>query len=261
MTRQTISDMYWIHPRTVLYGLIAFMIVILAKAIYTPLTNDLLETQERAIQQSRLYASQIVDGEVGKLIYRSDQTVIKKLRNTPPPSFRNIPTSQVHETRLLPSNHWLRAPVSAEFNPPESRMQIIKLERHESYFVITFAALKEPYYSDYIESDGRPLLVTVAVRYIEEPRENLFVQWLARFANINWFPRFIREAASGDWYLIDYRYSFNLREYYDWIRANESRLYAESEQKNKESFSKLLSPTWREEINKQASVKTISLHL
>lgn len=261
MTRPQILVLHWVRSHILLVALIVCGLVIVAKTFNTPSTNQILKTPDRAVQQARLFASQLVIGDVEWLIHRADQAAIEKLRNFPPPSFRDISQTQVYETRFLPFGHWLLAPVTAEFSPPESRMQLVKLERRESFFVMTFAALSESYLASYIEAEGRPLVVAVAVRYIEEPRENPFARWLTRLANVDLFPEFIREAASGDWYLIDYRYSFNLREYYEWVRTNEQRLYAQAEQEEQEALSKQKSSGWLSDLKNRAYEESGALHL
>lgn len=225
MTIQQVSVFRWLRAHPFLSGAIALAIFLTVAAIDTPEHNHLRETPERAIQQARMFASHIVNGDIESLIQFTDPETAKALRRTPPPSFRNIPQSELYETKLLPLSHSSLVPIYATFSPPESRMQIIRLERLESFFVMTFAALSEPYSYSYLDLDGRPLVVTVAIRYIEKPPKNLLVSWRNRIANIYWLPSTIRETASGDWYVIDYGYSFNLREYYEWVRKNEQRLH------------------------------------
>jgi hypothetical protein len=243
--------MQWIRSHAVLTGIVAFAVLLIAITSNTSPTNDLLGNPERAVQQGRLYASLLVTGNIEDLMYRAHQAALEKLRNSPPPSFGDLTQAEIYETKGLPLGHSVRAPITAEFSPPESRMQIVKLERRNTYFVMTFAALAESYLSAYIEADGRPLVVSVAVRYLEERPETAFSRWLAQLRNIKLLPSFIREGSSGDWYLIDYRYSFTLREHYDWIRKNEQRLYAEAEQENEKWRLWMESPRWQEEMDKQ----------
>lgn len=255
MVSQQFSIFRWFRTHLFLSGVIGLATVLIVGTIDTPESNNLRETPERAIQMARIFSSYIVDGDVESLIHFTDQEeTAERLRRSPPPSFRNILWSEVEETKLLPRSHSLLAPIDATFSPPESRMQIIRLERRESFFVMTFVALSEPYHmGEYIEADGHPLVVTVAVRYIVKPPKTPVVRWRNRLANIDWLPDTIHEMASGDWYLIDYRYSYNLREYYEWVRKNEQRLYNQWEQDMKNAPSEIGSKNWLNGLENRVS--------
>ena len=149
MTRHQTSIVRWVRAHVLLTVVIVLTTAIVIKAIYTRPTNSLRHTQEYAIQQAQVYFSHIVDGETEQLTKFADQATKSKLHSFPLPSFRTNMESGVYETKLLPLRHWLFAPVHASFSPSESRMQLIRLERRESVFVMTFAALKESYLSGY----------------------------------------------------------------------------------------------------------------
>lgn len=102
MTIKQASGFRWLRAHPFLSGAIAFAIFLAVAAIDTPEHNHLRETPERAIQQARMFASHIVNGDIERLIQFADPETAKALRRTPPPSFRNIPQSELYETKLLP---------------------------------------------------------------------------------------------------------------------------------------------------------------
>lgn len=263
MIPQQFSIFRWFRTHLFLSGVIGLATVLVVEAIDTPESNNLRETPERAIQMARIFSSYIVDGDVESLIHFTDQEeTAERLRRSPPPSFRNILWSEVEATKLLPRSHSSLAPIDATFSPPESRMQIIRLERRDSFFVMSFVALSGPQFTnEYIEADGHPLVVTVAVRYIVKPPKTPFGRWRNRLANIDWLPDTIHEMVSGDWYLIDYRYSFNLREYYEWVRKNERRLYNQWEQDMKNTPAVIGSKDWLNGLGNRASEEVKSSYL
>jgi hypothetical protein len=205
--------------------------LLIIKSFDTPRSNDLLKDQDRALRLARIYASQIVVSDIEALRDKAliGSVAAEVLVSTPPPDWRGISNSLDVETKYGPFGRRLMHPVRADFSPPDSRMQLLRLRRHGDFLVLTFAALDDTASSQFVRIDGRPLIVSVAIRYFVSVPTDQLGQWLRKLANVNFLPDFVRRRASGDWYLIDYQYSFNLREYYDWVQQNAQRLYAKNE--------------------------------
>lgn len=227
-------------------GALGALLVI--KSVDTPTSNDLLKDQDRAQWLARTYANQIADSDIEAL---RDKALIgsgaaEELISSPPPDWRGISRSLDVETKYGPFGLRLMSPFWSRFSPPDSRMQLLRLRRQGDFLVLTFAALDGNASSQFVRIDGRPLLVSVAIRYFVPIPTDRFGQWLRRLVNVSFLPDFIRRRASGDWYLIDYRYSFNLREYYDWVQQNAQRLYAENENVLQEEASRRSKLTGKE---------------
>lgn len=260
MTSRLLLIIAWARSHMLLSAMIGLSMLVVVKMIYTHPTNSLRKTQEHAIQRAKLLSHYIVNGDIEQLVQRADEAMIDRLQKFPITSFRDILQSELYETKRIPPWHWLLSPVHATFSPPESRMQLIKLERKGSFFVMTFAALKESYLTDYIDADGRPLLVSVAIRYVEPQLTSLASEWIHRLINVDWLPDFVRESVSGNWYLIDYRYSFSLRDYYNWVRTNEERLFEEAEKSKHQQLSEIEGDNWYSNLMNRASDEVVSLH-
>lgn len=214
---------HWIRSHYLLSGGIALMAALAWTATHTRPTNSLLYTQDRAIERARSFSLFILNGEVERLLPSAYAVAAKKLRDSPPAPFQDV---TLESFLSLPRS--VLSPLFAVFTPADSRMQLYQLQRRGIGFVMTFAALREGYESGYIEADGHPSIISVAVRYVEEQPEGLFAKWQSRLTNVHWLPNSVRASASGDWYLIDYEYSYNLRDYYRWVRRNEERLLVQA---------------------------------
>lgn len=228
MNDANISLGRWIQS----HYLISFAIVLMAALAWaasdTHPTNSILYTQDRAIERGRTFSLYILNGEVAQLVPAAYSTAARKLKDSPPASFHDVTREQFLS---LPSS--AISPLFAVFTPPDARMQLYKLNRREDDFVMTFAALRG-YKDGYIGADGHPLVVSVAVRYVEAQPKGLLAEWRNRLTNFSWLPNSVRTSVSGDWYLIDYEYSYNLRDYYGWVRRNEQRLHEKLIQEQKE---------------------------
>jgi type II secretory pathway pseudopilin PulG len=204
--------------------------ILVIRSFDTPTSNNLLKDQDRAIWLARTYANQIVDSDIEELRDKAliGSVAAQELVSSPPPDWRGISRNLDVETKYGPFGRRLMYPVRARFSPPDSRMQLLRLRRQGDFLVLTFAAVEGFAPGQFVRIDGRPLIVSVAIRYFVPVPNDRLGQWLRQLVNVSFLPDFIRKRASGDWYLIGYRYSFNLREYYDWVQQNAQRLYAEN---------------------------------
>ncbi len=213
--------------------------------------NDLRKTDEEAILQGKKFASHIWRGETSELVWHSDADIIAGLKESPLPSMLDRSNSEVVEFEALPRQHHLLTPFHSNFVPPESEMRLTQFERSDGILVLTFLVWHDQSRVTFISQDKEPLVIAVAVRYVNPDPDSVFRDWMRRVVNISWMPDEIRTIASGYWMLIDYRYNFNLREHYDWIKTNEKRLNQESKNQESESLKWLESltfPAWNESI-------------
>lgn len=136
--------------------------------------------------------------------------------------------------------HSLWHPLVHSFEPEQSRLQLRKLDSRDNSYVLTFAALGATFGREVIYLEGAPMIVSVGVRYLDNRDERTIAKLARKIANLEFLPATVRKlGAGGQWYLIDFRASYNLRNYYDWLLKNGKRIYADEQEKDAE-FTKSL---------------------
>ncbi len=103
------------------------------------------------------------------------------------------------------------------FLPDIEDIKLLALERHESFFAMTFA------YEDYlgriveIPEKGK-LLFSVVVRYYEPTDDRIIPKLLRKIANLP-ILRYVtgKLGTTGCWIVVDYSYKFNRSDYLNWV--------------------------------------------
>lgn len=103
------------------------------------------------------------------------------------------------------------------FSPDIEDIKLLALERHESFFAMTFA------YEDYlgkiveIPEKGK-LLFSVVVRYYQPIDDRIMPKLLRKIANLSLL-RYVtgKLGTTGRWVVVDYSYKFNQSDYLNWV--------------------------------------------
>ena len=207
-------------------GLFAVSIVLV---YFSPDDNDLLETTGDAIESAHRYVNDVVRGDNPRL----DEVILTtgdgKHHFEPVPSL-SVARDDVGYEEILKLPYVIREPVDAHFAEPKDRLQLMTLESRSDYYVLTFGVRISPYDRGVIKRDGEPMVVAVAIRYFRMKSDSWFKTASRKIANLWFLPEILRRRGSrGSWYLIDFGYTYNLRQFFDWGRENASRLRAQTE--------------------------------
>lgn len=221
--------------------LIAF--AVLSFFVYeSPSDNNWTNNTEGAIKKASLFAGYIRSGRKDALAPFVTGLSKARLESDSMPSMMDIVVwSELQKKDIKPPmHHFLWAPAVADFRNPEKSVQLIILERKDSFFVLTFAGVKDDWSSNTLYKDGKPMVVSIAIRYFSGGEDNSLRFLLRKFFNLDWMPDFLKKnGEKGDWVILDYGYSFTTREYYDWVKENGPRLYSEAEAR-KDEFMKTI---------------------
>lgn len=103
------------------------------------------------------------------------------------------------------------------FSPDIEDIKLLALERHESFFAMTFT------YEDYlgkiveIPEKGK-LLFSVVVRYYQPIDDRIMPKLLRKIANLSLL-RYVtgKLGTTGRWVVVDYSYKFNQSDYLNWV--------------------------------------------
>ena len=107
---------------------------------------------------------------------------------------------------------------------PEN-MELVALERFENAIVMTFGYMDnmDSSYNTIVEIPGKgKILVTIAVVYLQPFVDKPFIRYIDKFVRkianlpvLEFFTGYVK--AEGHWYLIDFKYTYNMNDYYSWI--------------------------------------------
>jgi hypothetical protein len=234
--------------------LLAF--AVLSFLIYeSPSDNEWTNNTEGAIKRASLFAGYIRNGQKNELAAFTTPFSNARLESDQMSSMREVPVwSELRNATKPPIHHNLWAPAVAEFKKPEESVQLMMLERKDNFFVLTFAGLTNDWSSSTVYKDGKPLVVSVALRYFSGGEDNLSRLLLRKFFNLSWMPDFLKQnGEKGDWVILNYSYSFTTRDYYNWVKENGSKLYDDSKIKDQEARKRILDAGFVKNLEKNVA--------
>ncbi|MBT2332433.1 hypothetical protein J7E49_00705 [Variovorax paradoxus] len=213
-------------------------LALLAWSVYQAPDNfDRADPSERAILIGSLLASYVLDGNAEALkeyVLKHDPADEKLAK--PLPNFSDIIVWQeIEKTKALPPNHYLWEPVkSAIYADSRDDARIpVRLRTFEyvpGVYVMTFVGLSGHVPQNLVKRGGEPMMASIFVRHVLDREDFAAFRVVGRkIANAFWMNE---RGTAGRWLLIDFKYNFNRRGYFDWVRSNGEQLYEESKARN-----------------------------
>ena len=211
-----------------------------------------------ALKAAEELSSAIRRGQKSSLIAAADGAAESRLEVDPLPSLNDIAIwSELRKPETVPPmHHYLWAPVTAKFARPSDSVELLRMERTDIFYTMTFRGLIDDWSSTTVYLDKQPMLISVAIRYYSGGNDSEFHRILRKFANIEWMPQFVNKLGErGRWLLSDYRYTFTNREYYDWVKTNGPKLHAQAQANSSAALERLNAKDYFDNISKQVPKK------
>lgn len=220
---------------TKIIGMVAVICVFGYYVYEAPSNNNSSNNVIGALKAASRFSGDIREGRKKQLERFVTGAAEARLESDAMPSFRDVAVwSELSKQGVTPPiSHYLWKPAVAVFERPSDSVELMVLEHRGSFYSMTFRGLVDDWSSMTVFRDGQPLLISVAVRYYSGGDDNYFLILLRKIFNLSWMPDFLKSyGEKGGWLLSDYRYTFTTREYFDWVKANGPRLYAQAKLKN-----------------------------
>jgi hypothetical protein len=208
------------------------LVVIASYFVYqSPDTNNLSNNTVGAMSKASLYSYWVRSGYKTNLKLVAIDVAKLKLEKDEMTSLRDVPIwAEISNVKVPPEQHYLWHPAVAQFEKENEAVQLLMFEKYQNFYLFTFSGNFDNFTTEPVTLNNRPMLVSVAVRYYSGDKENLFKQYFRKFCNLEILPDFINKIGErGGWVLVDYQYNFNTKQYYDFVKENGPKLYAEAE--------------------------------
>jgi len=212
---------------------VGFTCVFVAHALWSllqPSSNSIHFTDERMIGVARQAAHAAFYGETVVLSRLMDgENTPAKVDNCmlmPPPS-------GTFDGKLNKQSSDYFAMTRAEADVDSA--QLVRVEKVRGYyanatFVMSDASTKEPLWVKPF-----PAVITVMMKYSEQPFRNWFNEYTRQFVNASYLPDFIREKASGDWGMVSEVHLYCASEYYKALIDGKAGIQIEKPSKYKDT--------------------------
>lgn len=162
-------------------------------------------------------------------------------------NFRQISIMDMHDQIEKKEIHSETiAPLFTEHKDED--MELITLEKHESFIVMTFAYKS---WDKIVEiPDKDKLFFSIGVRYYNPIDHRIAHRLVRKIANLPLLRNFTgRMGTTGRWVVFDYRYKYNLNDYLDRV-LKEGENYSQKQLKESEEF--------MQQLNSEKSFKKYS---
>lgn len=190
----------------------------------------LKENPQNAIEIGRTYAYYLLKSNDKGLLKMSVDPAKAKIENS---NFSQIAWIDMHnqlEKKKLPIK--ITAPLLTEHKDED--MELIALEKLESFIVITFAYKS---WDEIVEiPDKGKMFFSVALRYYNPIDDRLVTKLVRKIANLPLLRNLTgRLGTTGRWVVFDYNYKYNLNDYFDWV-LKEGENYTREQTKEYKEF-------------------------
>lgn len=199
-----------------------------------------------ALEHGRTYASYILDGRKDPLSEVVAGEAKGKLQRDGLPTTWDILPSTMYNHPDVPASSPLWDPVKVLYargteGGAPGPMRAATYETSGAFYVISFVGQDSAYElgANDVATDGVPMMTSVVLQHVIDDRGSKLKLLGRKAARAFWMSpeRYER----GHWELVNYDYTFNRRDYYDWVRANGARVQAKFEKDNADFMSNVRS--------------------
>ena len=172
-----------------------------------------------AIEVARTFAFNLFYGDKQALLKMSIDPAQSKIENSnfpkPPDSYFEIFEENSPGTLLFDIDANL---FKAFYKPEKKDMELLKFEKLESFIVMTFGY--KGFGGEIVEIPGAGrMLFAVGVRFYKPIDNRILPKLVRKVANLPLLRKFTgRMGTVGRWVVFDYKYTYNLRDYIDWVK-------------------------------------------
>ena len=195
---------------------ILFLVIALTLGVFVYKSPDEAwwhrENTQEAIKIGRRYAFYLLNGYKDGLLRISTEPAKTKVINS---NFRSLSFVEMDEQLEKKKIHIsLTAPLYEE--QKDENMELITLEKLESFIVMTFAYKSWDKIAE-IPEKGK-MLFSVAVRYYNPLDGRLVFRLIRKIVNLPFLHNFTGNlGTTGRWVVFDYNYKYNSADYFDWL--------------------------------------------
>jgi hypothetical protein len=239
------------------WAIVGGLVLIAGYFIYqSPDNNHLSNNTTGAMNKANIYSYWVRSGYKTNLKRVAIDVAKLKLEKEDMSSLKDVAIwSEISNAKVPPEQHYLWHPAVTQFEKPNEAVQLLMFEKYQNFYLFTFSGNVDNYTTEPVSLNNQPMLISVAVRYYSGGRDSFIKQVFRKICNLEIFPESInRKGERGGWVLVDYQYNFTTKQYFDYVKANGSKLYAEAETKKSSIMKSVAEGNFLDDL--QANVQT-----